>query len=283
VVAKFFVLFFVCSVFARQWPVMQLTPQLEANLKEMRIHHANVEQVIDPSLPVQFDGRQQWPNCIHPVLDQGNCGSCWAFAATETLSDRFCIYSNGKVNVVLSPENLLSCEYENLGCTLGSLPNFAWSYFQSYGVVSSECVPYTSSDGSVDSCTYDEKQCTTGMPWQLYYAANYTQVGSTIEPSTHVNEIMVAVMQGPVDVTFDVWGDFDDYNGGVYEHQSGSYEGLHSVKIIGWGVENGVDYWLVQNSWGVSWGPYGGYFKIRKGVDECFIESLVYTGLPLIQ
>jgi len=137
---------------------MKLTPTLEVSLLQSRIHHPNVKQRIDPSLPDQFDGRQQWPNCIHPVLDQGACGSCWAFAATETLSDRFCIYSHGKVNVVLSAENLLACEEENLGCTLGSLPNFAWSYFQDYGVVSSDCVPYTSGDGSVESCTYDSKK-----------------------------------------------------------------------------------------------------------------------------
>uniref|UniRef100_A0A6B2LG61 Peptidase C1A papain C-terminal domain-containing protein n=1 Tax=Arcella intermedia TaxID=1963864 RepID=A0A6B2LG61_9EUKA len=165
---------------------------------------------------------------------------------------------------------------------MGSLPQWAWSYLQSYGVVENQCVPYTSEDGDVESCTYDQKSCTTGAPWKLYYVSNYTHVGSLVNPSEHVTEIMKAVMEGPVDATFDVWGDFDDYNGGVYSHQSGEYEGLHSVKIIGWGVEGGVDYWLVQNSWGASWGPDGGFFKIKKGVDECFIESLVYTGYPAL-
>ena len=74
-------------------------------------------------------------------------------------------------------------------------------------------------------------------------------------------------MQGPVDATFDVWSDFNDYQGRflnanllicsagqVYSHQYGSFEGLHSVKVIGFGVQNSTDYWLVQNSWGSSWG-----------------------------
>jgi len=80
---------------------------------------------------------------------------------------------------------------------------------------------------------------------------------------------------------FDVWGDFDGYQGGVYSHKSGGFEGLHSVKIVGWGTDpKQGDYWIVQNSWGVNWGPYDGFFLIKKGVNECFIESMVYTGIP---
>jgi hypothetical protein len=55
------------------------------------------------------------------------------FLTLQALSDRFCIYSNQTVNVVLSPQAALSCEEWNLGCTLGSLPNFAWSFLQRYG------------------------------------------------------------------------------------------------------------------------------------------------------
>eukprot|EP01102_Stenamoeba_stenopodia_P002522 TRINITY_DN1235_c0_g1_i1.p1 TRINITY_DN1235_c0_g1~~TRINITY_DN1235_c0_g1_i1.p1 ORF type:complete len:216 (+),score=38.38 TRINITY_DN1235_c0_g1_i1:39-650(+) len=86
-------------------------------------------------LPVNFDAREQWPDCIHPVLDQGDCGSCWAFASSEVLSDRFCIHSSGAINVVLSPQNLLSCEKMNLKCELGSLPEWAWSFLENTGIV----------------------------------------------------------------------------------------------------------------------------------------------------
>jgi len=142
------------------------------------------------------------------------------------------------------------------------------------------CVPYVSGyDGDVPSCQNSDAQCEDGESWKLYKVDNYTHVGNFIQPSKHVEEIMLAVMQGPVDSTFNVWGDFDEYTGGVYIHQGGDYEGLHSVKIVGFGVENGVDYWLVQNSWGKSWG-LNGFFKIRRGTDECFFESMIYTGMP---
>jgi len=232
-------------------------------------------------LPDNFDGRTTWPGCIHPVLNQENCGSCWAFAASESLSDRFCIYSNNSINVVLSPQNLLSCEELNLGCTMGSLPEWAWSYLQETGITTMECTPYVSGNGNVPSCTDDAKTCSNGT-FQLYKALNYSQVGNFWDPTQHINAIMTAVTQGPVDATFNVYSDFDSYNGGVYQHKSGDYEGIHSVKVIGYGVDNGTDYWLVQNSWGTNWGPYGGYFKILKGVNECEFETLMYTGFPLL-
>lgn len=55
------------------------------------------------------------------------------------------------------------------------------------------------------------------------------------------------------------------------------------MKVIGFGVENEVPYWLVQNSWGKSWGIEGGFFKIRRGTNECSFERFVYTGFPDLQ
>lgn len=61
-------------------------------------------QVENISLPDSFDWRDQSKECIHPVRDQGKCGSCWAHAASEVLSDRFCIHSKGAINTTFSPQ-----------------------------------------------------------------------------------------------------------------------------------------------------------------------------------
>lgn len=93
---------------------------------------------------------------------------------------------------------------------------------------------------------------------------------------------MAAVLQGPLDATFLVYSDFDDYvSGTVYEHKYGGFAGIHSVKIIGYGTLNSTDYWLVQNSWGRDWGD-NGFFMMKRGVDECMFESQVFTGWPLV-
>jgi len=59
-----------------------------------------------------------------------------------------------------------------------------------------------------------------------------------------------------------VYSDFMSYRGGVYVHTGGKLEGGHAVKIVGWGSEGGMDYWIVANSWGPLWGEEG-YFRIK--------------------
>uniref|UniRef100_A0A0N5ASP0 Pept_C1 domain-containing protein n=1 Tax=Syphacia muris TaxID=451379 RepID=A0A0N5ASP0_9BILA len=46
----------------------------------------------------------------------------------------------------------------------------------------------------------------------------------------------------------------------------------HAMLAIGYGVQNGVKYWLLQNSWGLDWGNMG-YVKWRRGIDACSVES----------
>jgi cathepsin B len=55
------------------------------------------------ALPKNFDSRVTFKDCVHSIRNQERCGSCWAFGASEALSDRFCVASKGAVNVVLSP------------------------------------------------------------------------------------------------------------------------------------------------------------------------------------
>lgn len=83
---------------------------------------------------------------------------------------------------------------------------------------------------------------------------------------------------GPVVAAFNVYEDFYSYRSGVYHHVYGNMVGGHAVKIIGWGSEAGTPYWLVANSWNVTWG-LGGFFKIRRGTNECGFESYVVAGM----
>ena len=85
---------------------------------------------------------------------------------------------------------------------------------------------------------------------------------------------------GPIEVAFFVFSDFQTYHRGVYHRTAASQGPLggHAVRVLGWGTEGGMDYWLVANSWSPVWGEKG-YFKIRRGTNECGIETIPAAGL----
>jgi cathepsin B len=215
--------------------------------------------------PWNFDSRSAWYGCVNQILDQGQCGSCWAFAATEALSDRFCIASQGKVNPVLSPQYLVSCDSSNFGCNGGYLSK-AWAFMEK-GVPSYSCVNYTATDSDCSSV------CDDGSKLTLYKATN-------IKAYKGPKAIQQAILtDGPVETGFDVYDDFFAYSGGIYSHTYGGLEGGHAVKIVGWGNYNGTNYWTCANSWGNEWGVQG-FFYIAFG--ECGIDDAAYAGTPVL-
>lgn len=83
--------------------------------------------------------------------------------------------------------------------------------------------------------------------------------------------------RGSISVSFMVYEDFMSYSEGVYQMASGDLLGGHAVKMLGWGVDSGTPYWTCMNSWGTSWGE-NGFFRIRRGTDECGIEDSCVAG-----
>ncbi|CAG2172462.1 unnamed protein product, partial [Oppiella nova] len=219
--------------------------------------------IADEDIPESFDCRVQWPDCytVKEIRDQGCCGGCWAFAASEVISDRICIASKGKQQVEVSAEDALTCS--GAGTCQGGFPNRVFDYYIDSGVVTGGllgshkgCQPYTIAHTS--PCPKDlptpkcERSCIAG------YNRTYTQdkhFGSKaygLKVESVQKELMT---NGPV---------------------------CHAVKLIGWGVDNGVDYWLVANSWGTTWGEQG-YFKIIRGTNECWFEVGFETVLPKLE
>jgi cathepsin B len=219
--------------------------------------------------PDTFDARTQWPNFVHAIRDQQQCGSCWAFGATEAFSDRFAIASNGKINVVLSPEDLVSCDTNDYGCN-GGYMDMAWEYLNDHGAVSDSCFPYQAGSGFAPACA---SKCADGSAFTKFKC----QAG-TVRQSQGVDQIKSEIYtNGPVEGAFTVYEDFFSYSSGVYHHVSGGIAGGHAIKILGFGTENGTPYWLCANSWGTGWGMQG-FFKIQQG--DCGIEEQVFSCTP---
>ena len=264
----------------------------ETQLPEKKIFKTSNED-----LPESFDLREQYPQCesLKEIRDQSRCGSCWAFAAAETMSDRLCIDSNGQLQTRVSPLHLLSCCSNcGYGC-FGGFPAMAFTYWKNEGIPTgglygdtTTCKPYflppcdnymTQCEDYVDTPTCEET-CQEGYPKTLEEDKTYGISSYSIKG---VDNIMKEIYEnGPVEATFLIYEDFGDYDSGVYQHVTGSSLGAHAVKILGWGVnEEGVKYWLVANSWNESWGEKG-FFKIIRGTNDCGIESAVVSGMPKI-
>lgn len=75
----------------------------------------------------------------------------------------------------------------------------------------------------------------------------------------------------------EIYTDFFNYKSGIYSHTTGTYAGGHAIKIVGWGVENGTEYWLCANSWGPNWGE-NGFFRISMG--SLSVDTAAYACIP---
>jgi hypothetical protein len=72
----------------------------------------------------------------------------------------------------------------------------------------------------------------------------------------------------------------DKFRKGIYTVTKGAnYASNHAIKIIGFGVEAGVKYWLISNTWNTTWGEKG-FFRIRRGTGEASIETEGFAGTP---
>ncbi|KAH0570915.1 Cathepsin B [Spironucleus salmonicida] len=225
----------------------------------------------DGALPLEHLWPALRPECSGPdtVRDQGSCGSCWAFSAVDQLADNRCIA--GAARTALSEQYVVSCNTQGQeGCNGGWLL-LAQQFLVRTGTVADACAPYTSGrSGATGKCP---RRCEDRSPLHFHRGAAFEYVCQS------ERSIMEALLRGTVQTAFTVYGDFDYYHSGVYEHVSGGVEGSHAVMLVGWGVENDTPYWLLKNSWGSTWGE-GGYFKMIRGVNECNVEDVCFLIVP---
>jgi cathepsin B len=221
--------------------------------------------------PLNFDSREEWPDFIHPIRNQGHCGSCWAFGAAEAFSDRYTIASKGDFQEIFSPQDLVDCSAQNYGCN-GGFVNKAWDYIHIVGAITDDCKHYTSGDdGKTHKCV---KACDDSDTEYVRYKAGKKQHATTTKGGRGM-----IMRNGPVEGAFTVYEDFMSYSSGVYQHKTGKKLGGHAIKILGWGKEDDLYYWLCANSWGPEWGD-NGYFKIQMG--QVGINTQMYAGIPVV-
>uniref|UniRef100_A0A1B6EDQ5 Peptidase C1A papain C-terminal domain-containing protein n=2 Tax=Clastoptera arizonana TaxID=38151 RepID=A0A1B6EDQ5_9HEMI len=245
-------------------------------------------------MPRNYDARYMYPYCptLQRTEDQGcSCKASWAIAPASALSDRFCISSKGKHVLDLSAQRIISCCsycYKGHPCDEGS-SMWAWVFLRHSGTVTGG--PYRSTKGcqnyKIEPCSFGKPNysrqippCEKSCDLPYYTPTIYGTMKSYAHKKTTTYAIEKDILvNGPVTADMKIYEDFYCYRGGIYSHVVGDLISIQTVKIIGWGEENGVKYWLATNFWGERWGERG-FFKIVKGRNECDIESLVLAGHP---
>jgi len=222
-------------------------------------------------LPAKVDWREE--GVISAVKNQGQCGSCWAFGATEQIEAYTAIASGSLVE--LSAQQITSCAPNTLNCggsggCMGSTPPLAYSYIQLFGQVSEADYPYVSGTTTNDEdCGYDLASLTP--------VASIT--GYDNLPANDQDAIMAHLATvGPLGISVAA-STFKDYHGGVFSGcpYDQNIQLNHAVQLVGYGSDFSpagvVDYWLVRNSWGESWGENGYIRILREASPQCGMDT----------
>jgi len=186
-----------------------------------------------------------------PVKDQGYCGSCWAFSATEQIeSDSM---RTLKTSYVLSPQQITSCDTTSGGCN-GGWPENAYNYVKKAGGIEQNAdYPYSSYQGTTGTCKATSSKF-------VLKVSGYTAVKGESAMATHVQST------GPLSVCLDA-STWNSYKSGIVTTCGKSVN--HAVQAVG---VDSTSYWKVRNSWGTSWGE-AGFIRLKYGSNTCAITN----------
>jgi C1A family cysteine protease len=189
---------------------------------------------------------------LDKVKNQGNCGSCWAFACVGALESAWQIKTGTLVS--LSEQDFLDCS--GAGDCDGGNPFAAYENKAraNSGIDTEDCYPYQEAQGSCK----EDASCFTAFPTGIHVIQSEDEL-ETYVSGTGPTIGLVAVDSGRG------WFDYTD---GVYTGPCGQ-ESNHAVTIVGFTS----DAWIIRNSWGDDWGNKG-YMLLQKGTNMCDVESI---------
>ncbi|XP_037917795.1 procathepsin L-like isoform X1 [Hermetia illucens] len=212
------------------------------------------------AVPDSFDWREK--GGVTPVKFQGlECGACWSFAVTGSIEGHVFRKTGQLIN--LSEQNLVDCstDYGNTGCD-GGYHDYGYEYvIENQGISKAEPYPYLEKQ---EKCQYKETE--RGTMIKGYVA---------LPPGNETLIKEVVATLGPVAASVNAGPDsFQLYKGGIYDDQECNKDEVnHEILIVGYGSENGKDYWIIKNSWTDKWGEKG-YMKLPRNANSfCGIAS----------
>ena len=215
---------------------------------------------LEPTNDASVDWRTK--NAVTPVKDQGQCGSCWTFSSTGALEGAHAIASGELLS--FSEQQIVDCAnlkhgYPSFGCNGGN-QSVAFKYLERNMAELESVYPYTAKNGT---CQYNKSSATA------VDVSTYTTV-----KKDNVEQMKAAVAKQPTSVSIEADKMvFQQYKSGVFDSPKCGTKLDHAVLVVGYGTDNGTDYWIMKNSWGTVWGEEG-YMQvaIQDGAGVCGIQ-----------
>lgn len=244
------------------------------------LHESKFSRGDEIEVPDEVDWRLK--GAVTAVKQQGDCGACWAFSVvrqkhnycspkvmrinfqTGTLEGQY-FRKTGRL-VSLSEQNLIDCsdyQYSNFGCE-GGFMNTTYLYIKDNGGIDLE--DYYPYEGIEDDCRYSKAKQSIHLRVKGYVSLPKGDEEALRRAVATVGPISVAIDGTDESLLY--------YDSGLYDNPSCSSEKLtHALLLVGYGTENGKDYWLLKNSWGDKWGE-GGYLKmVRNKENQCGVAT----------
>lgn len=219
-----------------------------------------VKPILDESieistLPASVDWVER--GAVTPVKDQGQCGSCWSFSTTGALEGAYAIKNSNLVS--FSEQQLVDCDSllnggRDHGCNGGLMDNaFNWISHNN-GLCTETDYPYVSgTTKTAGTCT---KSCKNVAGSDV---VEFVDVDSASDIA-----FSTALAQQPVSVAIEAdQREFQLYKSGVFTGTCGTNLD-HGVLAVGYGIDSGVEYYKIKNSWSTTWGEKG-YIRLAKG------------------
>ena len=244
-------------------------------------------------IPLVWDWRNvNGINYLSWIKNQRNpqfCMSCWAEATTSSLADRWNIIRGGVFpQIALSPQALINCGAG--GSCEGGDPKQVFEFAHNYGIPDETCQNYESKDPTSFDCSpiqqckncwgfspkegqSGETNCSAVANFTRYFVNEYDDVNGVDNMKTEI------FTRGPIVCGIEATNDFYAYTGGIYSEYISVPAINHQISVVGWGVENGVEFWIGRNSWGTYWGEQG-FFRILMHGNNLGIENDCIWGAP---
>ena len=203
--------------------------------------------------------RTNWSDhgVLGPVLNQKDCGGCWAFASAENIAAQWALA--GHEFVLLSVQQLVSCDTKDFGCggSYAYQDTLKWIKEKNNGTLATwASYPYTSGDGKSHKCADASRHLVVGA---------HGIVGGSIpeHPPRDPHKLANYVYnEGPVQISV-TSRHLSSYSGGIISHGAKCQmdDVDHEVQLTGFDFDHSPPYWIIKNSWGSDWGE-AGYYRV---------------------